>query len=111
MMGTRTARLGATSSALSATRRLTASRTGIMLTPIASAVPRSDSLSPGARRPAMKAPQMPINPVAERLPLERTDGGQGLCDAHGASPMESVPFARRDIVAEGAGQIRPIVEP
>ncbi len=50
MTGTRTARFGVTSSARSATRRLTASRTGIMLVPSASAVARSEILSPGASR-------------------------------------------------------------
>ena len=49
--GTRTARFGVTSSALSATSRDTASRTGMMETPSTSAAARSDSFSPGASRP------------------------------------------------------------
>ena len=64
MMGTRKVRLGASSSACSATRRCTASRTGITLTPKASAVLRKEICSPGIIRP-------PINKVRNCLCTSR----------------------------------------
>ena len=53
--GTRTDRLGCISKAPSATRRRSASRTGVRLTPSAPAMKRKVSFWPGAKRPVVNA--------------------------------------------------------